>query len=79
MAGAQTLNVKTGNVTYQFPATQAGDMTYAEGKTVTIMGKTFTLADIDSMTIDKSSVKDNAVSVSYNTNSATVTIAGNVA
>ena len=78
-AEAQTLNVKVGSVTYQFPASQAGEMTYANGETVTIMGKTFTLADITAMTVDNSKVTDNQVTVSYDGSSATVTIAGNVA
>ena len=30
-ATAQTLNVTEGNVTYQFPASQVGDMTFANG------------------------------------------------
>ena len=55
-AGAQTLNVKVGSVTYQFPASQTGEMTYANGETVTIMGKTFTLTDITAMTVDNSKV-----------------------
>ena len=54
---AQTLNVKVGNVTYQFPAAQTGDMTYNDGTSLTIMGKTFTLSDIDAMTVDDSEVK----------------------
>ena len=78
-AGAQTLNVKVGNVNYQFPADKTGDMNYADGKTVTIMGKTFTLTDIEAMTIDDTAVTDNAVSVSYNGTAATVNVAGNVA
>ena len=78
-AEAQTLNVKVGSVTYQFPASQAGEMTYANGETVTIMDKTFTLADITAMTVDNSKVTDNQVTVSYDGSSATVTIAGNVA
>ncbi len=78
-ATGQTLNVKVGNVTYQFPANQTGEMTYANGETLTIMGKTFTLADISSMTVDNSEVTDNQVAVSYDGSSATVTIAGNVA
>lgn len=78
-AGAQTLNVKVGNVTYQFPAAQTGDMTYADGTTVTIMGKTFTLSDVSSMTVDDTAVTDNLVSIAYNGSSATVTVAGNVA
>ncbi len=78
-AGAQTLNVQVGSVTYQFPASQTGEMTYADGQTVTIMGKTFTLADITAMTVDNSEVTDNLVSVEYSTSSATVYVAGNVA
>ena len=77
--GAQTLNVTTGSVTYQFPASQTGEMTYADGQTLTIMGKTFTLSDITSMTVDNSEVKANQVAVSYDGTSATVTVAGNVA
>ena len=78
-AGAQTLNVKVGNINYQFPADRTGDMNYADGKTVTIMGKTFTLTDIDAMTADETAVKDNSVSISYNGTAATVSVAGNVA
>ena len=68
-----------GSVTYQFPASQTGEMTYANGETVTIMGKTFALADINSMTVDETSVADGTIGVSYNGTSATVTVAGNVA
>ena len=39
---AQTLNVQVGQVKYQFPANQAGEMNYAEGTTLTIMNKVFT-------------------------------------
>ena len=78
-AGAQTLNVTLGNVTYQFPASQTGEMTYADGQTLTIIGKTFTLSDITSMTVDNSEVKANQVAVNYDGTSATVTVAGNVA
>jgi len=77
--GAQTLNVTTGSVTYQFPASQTGEMTYADGQTLTIMGKTFTLSDITSMMVDNSEVKANQVAVNYDDTSATVTVAGNVA
>ncbi|MCR5680497.1 MAG: carbohydrate-binding domain-containing protein [Prevotella sp.] len=78
-AVGQTLNVHVGRVNYQFPGSQVGDMTYADGKTVTIMGKTFALADIDEITIDNSTVKDNSVDVEYDGTTATVTVAGNVA
>ena len=45
-AQAQTMNVVVGDVTYQFPAEQAGNMEYADGNTLTIMGKVFTISDI---------------------------------
>ena len=75
---AQTLNVKVGSVTYQFPASQTGEMTYANGETVTIMGKTFTLTDITAMTVDNSKVSDGTIGVSYGGSEASVTVAGNV-
>ena len=77
---AQTLNVKVGSVVYQFPAAQTGEMTYADGETVTIMGKTFSLSDIDEMTVDDTKVTANLVDIAYSTGgSAVVTVAGNVA
>lgn len=78
-AEAQTLNVVVGNVTYAIPSSQAGDMNYANGSTLTIMGKTINVSDITRMYVDNSEVEDNTVSVSYNGTSATVTVAGNVA
>ena len=79
VAGAQTLNVEVGDVTYQFPAAQTGDMTYSNGTTLTIMDKEFAISDITGMVVDKSEVTDNQVTVSYNGTSAKVTVAGNVA
>ena len=76
---AQTLNVVVGSVTYQFPAEQAGEMTYADGTTLTILNKAFTLSDITKMYIDDATVTDNQVGVVYSGTSAAVTVAGNVA
>ena len=45
-ATGQTLNVKVGNVIYQYPASQTGEMTYSNGTTLTIMDKAFTLSEI---------------------------------
>ncbi len=78
-AAAQTLNVVSGDVTYAFPATQTGTMTYQDGETLTIMGKTFSAADITRMYVDYSEVTDNSVGVNYSGTTATVTVAGNVA
>ena len=76
---AQTLNVSVGNVTYQFPASQCGEMVYSGGTTLTILNKEFTLSDITSITTDQTEVQDNTVSVAYNGSSAIVTVAGNIA
>ena len=76
---AQTLNVQVGNVTYQFPANQAGEMTYSDGTTLTVMGKAFELNEVDNMWVDETAVTDNLVSIVYGSSSATVTVAGNVA
>lgn len=78
-AKAQTLNVVTDNITYAFPAAQAGNMTYQNGETLTIMGKTFIINDITKIFVDNSEVTDNTVSVSYNGTQATMNVAGNVA
>ena len=75
----QTLNVVSGNVTYQFPAEKAGEMNYASGTTLTIMDKTFTMNDITKMYVDASEVTDNNVRITYNGTTASVNIAGNIA
>jgi len=78
-ATGQTLNVKVGNVIYQYPASQTGEMTYTDGSKLTILGKTFSLSDIDAMTVDNTEVTDNRVTVEYESSSAKVYVAGNVA
>lgn len=76
---AQTLNVTTSGATYQFPATQTGKMTFADGSTTTIMGKTFNISDITTMFTDNSNVSDNEVNITYNGTGALVFVAGNIA
>ena len=78
-AGAQTLNVNVGNVTYKFPSAQTGDMMFSDGTMLTIINKEFPVDEIDGMTVDYTSVTDNTVGVSYNGSVATITVAGNVA
>ena len=78
-AAGQTLNVHVGNVSYLFPASQAGDMVYDSGTTLTVMGKTFPLDEIDEITVDDVAVTDNLVSVDYSGTTATVSVAGNAA
>ena len=76
---AQTLNVQVGNVTYQFPASQAGVMPFSDGTTLTVMNKAFTLSEVSDMYVDETAVTDNLVSIVYSSSSASVTVAGNVA
>ena len=76
---AQTLNVQVGNVTYQFPASQAGEMPFSDGTTLTVMNKAFTLSEVSNMYVDETAVTDNLVSIVYSSSSATITVAGNVA
>ena len=76
---AQTLNVQVGNVTYQFPAAQAGSMPYENGSTLTVMGKSFVLNEISNMYVDETTVTDGSVKVVYSDASAAITVAGNVA
>ena len=76
---AQTLSVKTGSVTYLFPSTQTGDMTYNDGETLTVMGKTFTMSDINEMAVVETAVTNNTVSIDYDGTTASVVVAGNVA
>ena len=79
VASAQTMNIQVGQVTYQFPAEQAGKMSYSNGTTLTVMDKVFTLAEVGDMYVNEADVVDHLVSVVYNESSATVTVAGNVA
>ena len=76
---AQTLNIEMGQLTYQIPAAQAGEMIYQDGQTVTIINKVYTLADVDRMYIDTSSVDDNTIQVSYDGTTSQVFVPAHVA
>lgn len=78
-ATAQTLSIQTGQVTWLFPANQAGEMTWTDGQTLTVMNKTFSVSEITAMTVDQTQVTDGTVGVSYDGTTANVTVAGNVA
>ncbi len=78
-AQAQTFNVAQGSIRYAFPAEQVGEMPFSGGTTLTIMDKTFSVDEIDSIYVDFTEVDDNTVVVAYADGTATVTVAGNVA
>lgn len=75
---AQTLNIVSGNVTYAVPAAQAGEMVYADGQTLTVLGKTLNMSKITRMYVDDTVVTDNSVNVTYSGSEAKVVIAGNI-
>ena len=76
-AQTQTLNVKVGCVTYQFPTALTGEMTYSNnGSTLSIMGNALTTSDVDEMAVAARGKKsDNTVNVAYSNDTHTVTIA----
>ncbi|MBR2193178.1 MAG: carbohydrate-binding domain-containing protein [Bacteroidaceae bacterium] len=79
-AQAQVLDVKQGNVTYRYNAKDCGDMTYNNGTSLSIGSRTFSLTDVELVSVDLSnSIKDNSVSVTYSDTKAEVVIAGNIA
>lgn len=62
-AQAQTLSIEQGNVSYRFPAALAGEMTFANGTTLTILDKTFTLDDISAMSVDAKSTTELRINI----------------
>lgn len=78
-AVSQTFNVQVGNVVYRFPASRTGDMEFVGGNTLVVMGKSFSLADVDAMSVNEVSFQDNNVVISYNGGTAMVEVPGNVA
>ena len=78
-AKAQTMNIVTGNVVTAVAAS-AEEMTYTEyGTLLTVGGKTFAVSDIDRIYIDESEMDSATVSVAYDGDAATVTVAGDIA
>lgn len=75
----QSLNVVQDCVTYSFVSSQTGIMSYSDGSSLNIQGKTFRLAEITKMEVKASEQKDNTVEVVFRADKASVTISGNVA
>ena len=76
---AQTLHIEIGNVHYLFPAEQTGKMVYDNGTSLTVLNKSFALADVTAMFVDEAKVTDSSVQVAYSNDKAVVTVAGNIA
>ena len=72
----QTLNVYTGKVRWAFPAEQTGQMTYDAGQTLTVMGKTFAISEIDSIVVNHDELTEDNILVTYSADGAQVAVAG---
>lgn len=77
-AGARSICFTDGNVTYNFPASTAGEMAF-EGQAVTVNGRTFDLNDWSRINVTESEPAATTVNVTYSAAGAKVVIAGDVA
>ena len=81
-ATAQQLRVHQGTVTYVYPASLLETMTYTDGgQTLTILGRSFATAEIDSIKVTNvpSTFTPNSINVDYAGTRANVTVSGDIA
>ena len=78
-SSAQTMRVRTGNITYAHAASQTGHMPFTSSQTLTIQGKAYTIGDISDITVDATTVADGTISAHYDGDAAQVVVAGNIA
>ena len=81
-ASAQQLRVYQGTVTYVYPASLLETMAYTDGgQTLTILGRSFSTAEIDSIKVTNvpSTFTPNSISVDYAGEKANVAVSGDVA
>ena len=74
----QSVNVVKGSVAYSFNAENTVVMNYSGGNTITILENTFSLPEVNKITVRDLVVEDNTVLIEYNESSALVSIAGNL-
>lgn len=78
-AQVQVLKVTSGQVSYLFDSSVVGKMTFASGTDLTVLGKTFKLADLTVMKVTSAEVAANTVNVVYSGSGAEVTVSGDIA
>lgn len=79
-AMAQNLKVYTGHVVTSFAAETLGDVNFGNGAQLTLQGKTFNTADIDSIVVDRSqAAAAHTMQVAYANGNTWVTVSGDVA
>ena len=75
----QTMWVCTGNIKWAFTTSQLGQMTYADGSTLTVLDKVFDISEISYIYVDNNGWVDNNIDVTYSASQADVIVAGNIA
>ncbi len=78
LSSAETLNVSQGGVTYKFDSEICGVMPFAEGKSLTISGKRFTLDEGTQIFVDNSAIPDK-IMVAFLEEKADVIVPGAIA
>lgn len=76
---AQTLHVSNKSVSYSFPVSSTGEMTFSNGNILTILGREMPMEEGVEIWTDEAEVEDNVVTIIYSDTSASVDIAGNIA
>lgn len=76
---AQTLHVSNKSVSYSFPVSSTGEMTFSNGNILTILGREIPMEEGVEIWTDEAEVEDNVVTIIYSDTSASVDIAGNIA
>ena len=80
MSWGQTMKIHCGATTVAVPAAEAENMVYGDGgTTLTVMGKTYLVNTIDSITVDRSTVLPSSVIVDYRGQQAHVQVTGDIA
>ncbi len=69
----------SGHTAWAFTTAQTGEMLFSSTDTLTVQGKTFAVAYIDSITVEANAVPDYHVLVNYAGSSASATVSGNIA
>ena len=75
----QTMWIHTGHVHWAYNTEGVGTMPYSSASLLTVLEKGFTLADVDSVTVNNETMADDNILVKYSGNVADVYVAGNIA
>ncbi|MGM9634064.1 MAG: carbohydrate-binding domain-containing protein [Alloprevotella sp.] len=77
-AQAQTMKIHMSNLTVAVPAAEAGEMTFADGQTLSIAGVDYAIEDIDSITISPETLTPRSVELVWSENDVFVTVTADI-